>query len=91
MPHYKMIPWYFLVVEDNIGDAFTYKILPLDDIITLHGKVKHISRSVFRLRDSNTPNAHIVIEENDVLRFYDCKGKELVGDTILNQVKEKDM
>jgi hypothetical protein len=88
LPRYKMKPGYFLGVEENIGDAFTYKILPIEDISQLRGKLRHLSRSVVRLRDSTNSCAPIVQEDKDGVRFYDYDGNELVGDTTLKLINK---
>ena len=83
MPKHKMRPGYFLNIEENIGDAFTYQILPVKDITKAKGRRKHITRSVIRLRTVSDDEPPIVIQNLDDLKFTDINGNELDGDVIL--------
>lgn len=85
MPEHKMCPGYFLGIEENIGDAFTYQILPVKDITKAKGgRCKHLTRSVIRLRDvTNDDKPPIVKQDVNMLQFFDIEGNELIGDDIL--------
>ena len=51
MPRYKMKPGWMLGPSANVGDAFMYMIYPHSDIKKSRGRIKHIHRSVVRVRD----------------------------------------
>ena len=88
MPQLKMRPGFFLGIDENVGDSFCYKILPYSDVTKVKGRyVKHLTRSVIRLRniakDKYPPTCK---ETADTLKFFDYDGNELIGDYELKPV-----
>lgn len=51
LPRYKMKPGWMLGPSPNVGNARTYMIYPNSDLKKSRGRVKHIHRSVVRVRD----------------------------------------
>ena len=82
MPKYKMLKGFFLGIEENVGDFFTYQILP-EEKLKKGGRCKHLSRSVVRLRDVDHDGPPPFVQDQDgTLVFTDIHGKELVGDSL---------
>ena len=94
-PEDKMFPGFFLGVAPNVGDGFSYHILPnckdYADIPT-HRNPTVIVRSVVRsceIEDS-LDSAPICQQGTDGFKFFNAEGEELIGSEELIQAPDDD-
>ena len=80
-PHDKMEPGFFLDVEDNTGDGFSYTILPVRTYadIPLRRPITLV-RSVVRGRDYSSTSAPRCLADDVGFKFLTHDGVELVGE-----------
>ena len=94
-PEDKMFPGFFLGVAPNVGDGFSYHILPnckdYADIPT-HRYPTVIVRSVVRSREieDSLDSAPICQQGTDGFKFFNAEGEELIGSEELIQAPDDD-